>query len=42
MSDLSRLLIELKMRGQFGLAPRKWLAQLEAIRSLPEATETQR
>lgn len=42
MVDMSRHLIEVKMRGQFGLAPRLWLAQLEAIRALPEAKETER
>jgi hypothetical protein len=38
MVDMSRLLIEKKV-PPYGLAPRKWLAQLEAIRALPE-TET--
>lgn len=35
-TDISLLLIEFKMRGNAGLAPRKWREQLEAIRSLPE------
>lgn len=34
--DMSRLLIEKKMDGQYGLAPRKWTAQLDALRELPE------
>jgi hypothetical protein len=38
MVDMSRLLIEKKV-PPYGLAPRKRLAQLEAIRALPE-TET--
>lgn len=35
-SDLSRMLIENMTRGNAGLAPKKWMAQLEAIRALPE------
>lgn len=37
MVDLTRLLIEKKTAGNYGLAPKKWRAQLEAIRALPEA-----
>lgn len=37
MVDMTRLLIEKKTAGNFGLAPRRWVAQLEAIRALPEA-----
>lgn len=36
MSDISRLLIEKKTAGNHGLAPKRWMAQLEAIRALPE------
>ena len=36
MVDMTRLLIEKKMAGQFGLLPKRWVAQLEAIRALPE------
>ena len=38
MSDVTRMLITTKTRGNYGLAPKRWLAQLEAIRALPEAT----
>jgi hypothetical protein len=34
--DISVLLIAKKTAGNYGLAPKKWLAQLEAIRALPE------
>jgi hypothetical protein len=34
--DISVLLIAKKMAGNYGLAPARWLAQLEAIRALPE------
>ena len=34
--DMSRLLIQKTQAGNYGLAPRKWLAQLEALRELPE------
>lgn len=36
MSDQSRRLIEQKTAGNYGLAPKRWVAQLEAIRDLPE------
>lgn len=36
MTDMSRLLIEKKTAGNYGLAPARWLAQLEEIRQLPE------
>jgi hypothetical protein len=42
VSDVSRLLIEKKTAGNYGLLPRRWVAQLEAIRGLPEAKETER
>lgn len=32
----SEFLILEKMVGQYGLLPRKWFAQLEQIRALPE------
>ncbi len=34
--DMSRLIIEKNTAGNFGLAPKRWIAQLEAIRLLPE------
>jgi hypothetical protein len=37
--DMSRLLIEKKTgrsAGNYGLAPKKWAAQLDEIRALPE------
>jgi hypothetical protein len=37
--DISRLLIEKKQAGNYGLAPKRWLAQLKALRELPEVTE---
>jgi len=37
-ADISRRLIEKKMAGNYGLAPGRWLAQLEALRRLPERT----
>jgi hypothetical protein len=36
VSDMTRLLIEKKTAGNHGLAPKRWVAQLEAIRALPE------
>ena len=36
MFDMTRLLIEKKTAGNYGLAPARWVAQLEAIRRLPE------
>jgi len=35
-ADITRLLIEKKTAGNYGLAPARWLAQLEALRRLPE------
>lgn len=37
--DISRALIDLKMRGNFGLARHSWIRQLEAIRSWPTTEE---
>ena len=34
--DMSVLLIAKWTKGNYGLAPARWLAQLEAIRDLPE------
>ena len=34
--DMSVLLIAKSTKGNYGLAPARWLAQLEAIRNLPE------
>jgi hypothetical protein len=34
--DMSVLLIAKWTKGNYGLAPERWLAQLEAIRNLPE------
>lgn len=33
---MTELLILEKMAGQYGLLPRRWFAQLEQIRALPE------
>lgn len=33
---MTRLLIEKTMAGQYGLLPKRWFAQLEEIRALPE------
>jgi hypothetical protein len=33
---MSRLLIEKKTAGNYGLAPKRWVAQLEEIRAVPE------
>jgi hypothetical protein len=40
--DVTRLLIELKTAGNHGLAPRRWVAQLEEIRALPETGKAAR
>ena len=40
--DMSRLIIEKNTAGNFGLAPKRWLAQLEAIRLLPELAPPKR
>jgi hypothetical protein len=37
--DMSRLLIEKKQTGNYGLAPKRWVAQLDALRGLPEAEQ---
>lgn len=34
--DMSRLIIKKSTAGNYGLAPTRWFAQLEAIRRLPE------
>jgi hypothetical protein len=34
--DMSRLLIEKRQAGNYGLAPKRWVAQLDALRALPE------
>jgi hypothetical protein len=34
--DITRLLIEKMTAGNYGLAPRRWLEQMEEIRLLPE------
>ena len=38
--DMSRLLIEKRQAGNYGLAPKRWAAQLDALRGLPEAKQT--
>lgn len=37
---MSLLMIEKKTAGNYGLAPKRWLAQLEEIRRLPEIERT--
>jgi hypothetical protein len=38
--DMSLLLIEKKQAGNYGLAPKRWFAQLDGLRGLPEAKQT--
>lgn len=35
-ADITLMMIVQFMAGNFGLAPRRWVAQLEEIRLLPE------
>ena len=35
--DMSKILIEWSVRGNYGLAGKKWTQQLDEIRRLPEA-----
>lgn len=37
---MTELLIMEKMAGQYGLLPKRWFRQLEALRSLPEREAT--